>query len=168
MKPFFAWVTESQRVLHAFILTLAPDFSDAEDILQETNLVLWEKQAEFTPGTDFRAWAFRIARYQVMAHRKRQSRSRLVFDEVLMERLAKVAAGNSEAFDARREALAGCLKKLAPEQQQLLAQRYGESLSGGAIAESLGVTPDAVYQTLHRTRDALLRCIRRALRAERA
>ena len=80
-ESFLVLVTGAQRALHAFILKLVPSLADADNILQETNLVLWSKQGEFRLGTDFLAWAFRIARYQVMAYRKRQSLDRLVFGE---------------------------------------------------------------------------------------
>jgi RNA polymerase sigma-70 factor (ECF subfamily) len=81
--------------------------ADADDILQETNLVLWSKQDEFTPGTDFRVWAFRVARYQVMAYRKRQSLDRLVFGDELIDRLARLDQRRRETFDQKRELLIG-------------------------------------------------------------
>ena len=166
MKPFIAHLTDSQRVLHAFILTLVPNLSDADDILQETNLVLWDKRDEFTPGTNFQAWAFRIARYQVMAQRKRQSRFTPLLSEALLERLAETAAARSEQLDERREALLECLGKLKQREREIVLGRYRDSLSGSEIAETSGLSVDAVYQLLHRTRESLLRCVQQALETE--
>jgi RNA polymerase sigma-70 factor (ECF subfamily) len=163
-EPFLVLVTRAQRVLHAFILRLVPSLADAEDILQQTNLVLWTKQAEFTPGTDFRAWAFRIARYQVMAYRKRQSLDRLVFGEQLLDRLASRAEACDELLDTKRELLLDCVQKLSDMQRQLLDDRYAEQLSGREIAEKTGSKVDAVFQTLHRARQTLLDCIQLGLR----
>ena len=165
-EPFLVLVTGAQRMLHAFILRLVPSLSDADDILQETNLVLWSKQSEYTPGSDFRAWAFRIARFQVMAHRKRQSLDRLVFGDELVGRLARLGESRGEAFDEKRELLIECLQELKDSQRQLLDDHYGDRLSGREIAEKTGRNVDAVFQAMHRARAVLLRCIEQGL-AER-
>jgi len=165
-EPFPMLVTGAQRALHAFILKLVPSLPDAEDILQQTNLVLWSKQAEFTPGTDFRAWAFRIARYQVMAHRKRQSRDRLVFREELIDRLACRAETRDDILDAKRELLIDCFQKLGDLQRKLLADRYAERLSGREIADKTGRKVDSVFQSLHRARQMLLECIEQGMRKD--
>lgn len=162
-EPFLVLVTGAQRTLHAFILKLVPRLSDADDILQETNLVLWAKQASYTPGTDFRAWAFRIARFQVMAFRKRQSLNRLVFNDELVDRLAENAQTREDHLLGKRELLADCLKKLSDFQRQLLAERYGNQLSGREIAEKTGRNVDAIFQTLHRARESLMHCVERSL-----
>ena len=128
-EPFLVLVTGAQRMLHAFILRLVPSLADADDILQETNLVLWSKQAEFTPGTDFRAWAFRVARYQVMAYRKRQSLDRLVFGEELIDRLARLGEARRETFDDKRELLIRCLRAAQP----VAAATAGRSLRQTAL-----------------------------------
>jgi RNA polymerase sigma-70 factor, ECF subfamily len=160
---FLVLVTGAQRMLFAFILRLVPSLADADDILQETNVILWSKRAEFTPGTDFRAWAFRIAHYQVMAYRKRQSLDRLVFGDQLVERLATLGEGRARALDDKRELLIECLQGLNESQRQLLDDRYGDGLSGEEIARKTGRNVDAVFQTLHRTRETLLRCIKQHL-----
>ena len=70
---FVSLLTGHQRKLYSFILSLLRNPSDADDVLQETNLVLWQKCNEFEPGTNFGAWAFRVAQFQVMAHRKKMA-----------------------------------------------------------------------------------------------
>ncbi|MBU4273747.1 MAG: sigma-70 family RNA polymerase sigma factor [Planctomycetes bacterium] len=162
-EPFLVLVTGAQRMLHAFILRLVPSLSDADDILQETNLVLWSKQSEYTPGSDFRAWAFRVARFQVMAYRKRQSLDRLVFGDELVGRLARLGESRGESLDEKRELLIECLQELKDSQRQLLDDHYGDRLSGREIAEKTGRNVDAVFQAMHRAREALLRCIEQGL-----
>jgi RNA polymerase sigma-70 factor, ECF subfamily len=163
-EPFLVLVTRAQRTLHAFILKLVPSLPDAEDILQQTNLVLWSKQTEFTPGTNFRAWAFRVARYQVMAHRKRQSLDRLVFREELIDRLACRAETRDDILDAKRDLLIDCFQKLSDLHRKVLDDRYADQLSGQEIADKIGSKVDSVFQTLHRARQTLLECIELGLR----
>ena len=162
-EPFLMLVTGTQRMLHSFILRLVPRLSDADDILQETNLVLWSKQAEFTPGSDFRAWAFRIARFQVMAYRRRQSLDRLVFGDELVDRLARLGEDRGDSLDHKRELLIECLRELKDSQRQLLDEHYGDRLSGREIAEKSGRNVDSVFQAMHRARTALMRCIEKGL-----
>ena len=47
--------------LRGFILTLCPNWADAEDIAQEVKLRLWEQFDEYDPARDFGAWACTIA-----------------------------------------------------------------------------------------------------------
>lgn len=78
-------VTRHQPAIYGYIRSLAPG-ADIEDILQETNLVLWEKSAIFQPGSNFKAFAFRIAHLQTLeALRAERRRHWLVFDTDLLE-----------------------------------------------------------------------------------
>lgn len=81
---FIQLLTSSQSRIYSYILSLVLDPVQADDILQKTNVVLWEKQSEFQLGTNFIAWSLRIAYFQVCAFRKRQQRERLVFDDELL------------------------------------------------------------------------------------
>ena len=66
-ERFVEHLTDQQRDLYAYIMTLLPRVQDADEVLQETNRILWTKRADFREGTSFRAWACRIAHYQVLA-----------------------------------------------------------------------------------------------------
>lgn len=165
---FVSELTAWQRRLYAFILALVRHPADADDILQETNLVMWRKWRDFEPGTRFDSWAFAIARFQVMAHRKRQKRSKLHFDDDLVELLATDAAADPEGgFDARRAALSRCLGKLTDEQRRLVARRYEPGGSVAELAARVGKTPKALSESLRRVRKNLMTCIDRTLRDER-
>jgi hypothetical protein len=58
---FMTQITRAQRQLHAFILSMVWNATDADDVLQQTNLVLWEKSAEFDASRPFLPWAMRFA-----------------------------------------------------------------------------------------------------------
>ncbi|MCB1089352.1 MAG: sigma-70 family RNA polymerase sigma factor [Verrucomicrobiae bacterium] len=163
---FISHLTSSQRQLYAFILSLVRHTADADDVLQETNLVMWRKWADFTPGTNFDAWSFSIARFQVMAHRKRQQRSRLHFDDELVDLLASEAATAYETPDPRRRALSDCLRKLGSEQRRLIARRYEPGGSVIDMATEQGRSPKAVSEALRRIRKTLMTCIETTLARE--
>ncbi|MBI1367490.1 MAG: sigma-70 family RNA polymerase sigma factor [Planctomycetes bacterium] len=152
-----------QTRMRAYIRALVPERAGAEDVLQETNMVLWRKAAEFTPGTEFMAWALTAARFQALAWRQKQRRDRLVFDEALMNDLADAAGREAESHDDRAEALRGCLAKLPAAQRDLLAARYAADGSPEAIARQMGRPVGSIRQTLYRIRAALLACVEQTL-----
>ena len=165
---FVTQITRSQRQLHAFILSMVWNPADADDVLQQTNLVLWEKAAEFDVSRPFLPWAMRFAQLQALAWLKQRQRQqqRHVFDDNLARLLAEEAAADEPAFETRRHALALCLQKLRPEQRELIARRYEPDASVKAMAEAGGTTPKAVSDRLRRIRRALLECIEQTLAEE--
>src|SRR5438552_2211396 len=112
-KRLMALMTRHQRQIFAYIYTLVPDRPDAEDLLQETSVVICEKFDEFAPGTDFVAWACQIAWWRIRYARQKFARSKVIFDDDLLESVAHTAATMREELDERHEALAVCLQKLA-------------------------------------------------------
>ena len=59
-------LTGHQRQLYLFILTLLPNPNDADDVLGDVNTLLWTKADDFEPGTNFTAWAYRVAHFEVL------------------------------------------------------------------------------------------------------
>jgi RNA polymerase sigma-70 factor (ECF subfamily) len=162
---FAVQMTQCQRRLHAFIISMVWNSADADDLLQQTNLVLWEKAAEFDPARPFLPWAMRFAQLQVMAWLKTRQRQRLVFDDELVRAFA-VDVAAEPAFDARRTALAACLQKLKQPQRDLVMRRYEPNGSVNAMAAAVGITPKAVSDRLRRIRQTLLDCVSKSLAAE--
>ena len=157
---FVTLLTQSQVRLYGYVLSLVADRHAARDIVQQTNLVLWEKSNQFEPGSDFIAWAFAIARFEVLAHRRDSARDRLVFDEALMEKLDAEWIAEEASAGELHDALIECLESLPPKQRQLIAQRYREGASINDLAKQTDKAPNTVAQSLHRVRMALLGCIR--------
>lgn len=165
---FVAQITRAQRQLHAFILSMVWNATEADDVLQQTNLVLWEKSAEFDASRPFLPWAMRFAQWQALAWLKshRRQQQRLVIDDDLAKLLADEAAADERTFEARRNALAACLQKLRPEQRELIARRYEPEASVTALAAAGGVTAKAFSDRLRRIRHALLECIQKTIAEE--
>lgn len=163
---FVQQFTMAQRKLYLFILAQVPRPTDAEEILQETNLVIWRKCDRFTLGTNFFAWAAQIANYEVLKYRTRRQRDRLYFSDEFIERVAQEAEAGAEALEARRKALALCLGKLRKEDRDLVERRYAPGENGKSVAEELNRPTNSVYQSLGRIRRALIECVNRQLATE--
>lgn len=151
---------EHQRRIYGLILALVPNGPDADDIHQETCAVLWQKFGEFVEGTNFSAWALRIARFQVMAYytTKRRTKARLS-DETLDAVVEKMAARPERESD-RAAALDGCLADLPEPDRRLLVMRYRGGATVEEVARQSGKTTVAAYKALHRAHERLLQCMR--------
>src|ERR1700752_1601939 len=123
-KRLMMLMTRHQRQLFSYIFTLVPDRHDAEDLLQETSLVICEKFESFEPGTDFVAWACQIAWWRVRQSRQKFARSKVLFDQEIIDSIAETAASLHAELDDRHEALSHCLAKLHARDRELVLTRY--------------------------------------------
>ena len=156
---FITQVTKAQRHLHAFILSMIWHPADADDVLQEANLVLWRKAEEFDASRPFMPWAMRIAQLQAMAWLKTRARTKQRLDDALLETIASEAIEEADELEPRRVALGHCMERLSPEHRDLIARRYQPDGCVNEVAEERGSSPKAVSEMLRRIRHALLGCI---------
>lgn len=159
-------ITEHQRRIFGYIYTLVPDRHDAQDILQETSVVICQKFDQFRPGTDFAAWACQIAYWEVRRARQKFARSKVVFNQEVVDAIAETAAELLPEMTARHEALAKCLQKLHPRDRELLLTRYEPGSGVEAAAQRSGRSLVAAYKALARLRKLLLDCVTHQLSPE--
>lgn len=162
---FVQLFTRSQRSLYLHILALLPNPLDAEEVLQETNVIIWNKCHQFEMGTNFLAWARQIATYEVLRLREKKARDRHQFSEEFIHRIAEEVELEDPHLEARRRALMTCLGTLRPADRELIQYRYAEGQSGQSVAELLGRPANSVYQSLGRIRRALAECVKKRLAA---
>ena len=149
--------------IFAFIRSLVFSRADADDVLQETALVLWEKFDQFESGTRFDRWAFRIAHFQVMYHRQKKARDRLRFSDSLVELLGDDVLADSGQLEETQHALAHCLGELPEPDRTLIRQRYTGDTTNRDIARGSGRSESAISRALNRIYMKLLLCIEGAL-----
>ncbi len=150
--------------LRAYIGTLLPQAADADEVLQQTSLTLWKKFDDFRPDGNFTSWGFGIAINLVRNYRRVESRCPvfLVADDVL-ELLGQTRQSSADMLEDRREALDGCMQKLAAADRTLLDRCYARAANIAKIAAELGRTPNALYKRLKILRRQLFDCINLAL-----
>jgi RNA polymerase sigma-70 factor (ECF subfamily) len=165
-NEFMQLLTGIQSRLYAYICSMIGDATGALDVLQETNVVLWDKAGEYDQSRPFPPWAFRIAYLQVLAYRKRCLRSRLVFDESLISKMTEEFLSRDEDHATLLDALACCLEKLPGFRRELIDCRYGRGESVEQMAKRFRKTPNVISASLYRVRKCLLSCIESRLAAE--
>lgn len=160
-----ALLTEIQLPLRLYVQSLLPGDPGAKDVAQSANATIWQKRDDFVLGTNFRAWAFSIARYETLTYRKKQARdARLVFSEELESAFAAELSEPASDAERKHEALRLCLAKLRPRHRDLILHRYASAGTLRDFAEKSGRTVGGLKVTLHRLRNALLACMARQLK----
>jgi RNA polymerase sigma-70 factor (ECF subfamily) len=163
---FVQRLTAAQSALYAFICGLMGGLEQAADVLQETNLVLWNRAGEYDPARPFMPWAYTLARWQVMAWRKTQQRSRLVLDDDLVAKVAAEMESGAGPEEAELRALERCLAALPGRQRELIAARYERGETVRAMAVRLGQPENALAAAFYRIRRALQHCITTSMATE--
>ena len=167
-KQLMLLMTQHQRRIFGYIYTLVPNRTDAEDILQETSLVVCEKFGQFKVGTDFAAWACQIAYWEVRRARQKFARAKVVFNQEVVDAISETAVELAPERSARHEALAKCLQKLHPRDRELLLTRYEPGSGVELAAQRSGRSLEAAYKALARLRKLLLDCVTNQLSMEGA
>ena len=158
-QEFLRHFLSSESSLRGYILTHVRDFEVAEDLLQQSALVLWQKFEQYDPGRPFLAWALGVARLEILnAARRRPGRSLMESD------LDGLVVGEYLRLESelplRRQLLRLCLKHLPASMTEAVRLRYEEGSNLDQIAARLGKSLAAIKVTLHRARVSLQDCVR--------
>jgi RNA polymerase sigma-70 factor (ECF subfamily) len=156
---FVRLLKQHDHRISAFIFALVPNWNDAQDLIQETSVRIWEQFHEYRTGADFGAWACTIARYMVLAYRKKMQRSRLQFRPEIIEMVAAEFDSAAAVEQSRLQALGVCLNKLDEASRELLRRCYAKGAKIKEIAQRAGRSVNGVYTFLSRIRKALHDCV---------
>jgi RNA polymerase sigma-70 factor (ECF subfamily) len=154
--------TEAQPIVSAFILSVIPDFHQAEDVLQQVAVVLVREFHQFDASRPFLPWALGIARNRILRSRRDMARySKHFLSDAVLDQIQNAFYEGEDSLVAIRKSLRLCLSKQPQKALELLRWRYAHDLKPSETAVRMGITSGAVRAMLHRTRAALRRCIRR-------
>lgn len=155
---FFGLYNSVQPRIYTYLLTIIHNRNDAEDVLQETATVLWEKFDAYQEGTSFGAWAVQIARLKALEY-IRKHKSRMFFDDKFYDMISEKAEESSSDVHGRSEALHFCLKKIPDNSLKLLAMRYKKDISIKRISQLTGRSSNGLYQSFSKILNALRTCM---------
>lgn len=162
-REFVELLMASQRRLYAFIRAQVFSRDDADDVMQQTSVVLWEKFDSFRPDADFTRWACGVARLEVLSLLRNQKRLRVLLREDVAEMISQKLADAAVDVNARLDMLGECMKDLSQREREIVVRHYHRDEPVAGIAVALGISESSIYKILGRTRDALCECIRRRL-----
>jgi len=154
-------ISDFQPRLFAFVYSLTKDQAQAQDVMQNTNVILWKKREKFEIGSNFKAWAFQIAYFEAKQAKKKVIHSKELskIDEDLMESLQAESYELDEDYQLKRNKLKDCLKKLPDNQKELIVDRYYGNESVQLMANVREVAANTMAKQLSRIRKTLMHCI---------
>ncbi|QDT44859.1 RNA polymerase sigma factor SigM [Gimesia alba] len=165
-EEFFRLFSRDDRKIYGYIMALVLDVAAAEDIFQETCVILWKEFPEYDHDRSFLNWAYGIAFNQVRKYRRKYQNKRLIFSDSLVTELAKDVSSMMEEQSQRQLALTQCLKKLSARERELVDAYYGEQQTAATVAERWKCSSHAIYKTIKKIRKALFDCVNRRLSSE--
>ena len=151
--------------LSAFVYSLVVNFSEAEELLQETAAEIFEHIDRYDSSRPFLPWAMGIARNVVLNHRRKMARDRHIFDSEALERLTHAFENMADRHDAVRERFATCYHRLSARSREACRLRYEFDQTPEEIAVHLGATVSAICSLLFRSREQLRLCIEEGMRS---
>lgn len=161
-EQFIFLISTNQRKIYSFILSAVSRQNTAEEIMQQTLLIMWRNFSRFQAGTSFSAWGKEIAKYEIFNYRKKKTKE-IFLDRESLNRVLEASQKIEKSSDQRMKALEGCIKKLSEKKRRLIRYRYNEGLACSRIAEKMNSPISTIYKTLARVHASLQDCIRRTL-----
>ncbi len=161
------FLTNEREVLR-YVIALVPNREDAQEIVQQTAVVLWEKFDQYDRSRPFAPWACRFALNVTRQWIDRRHRWKTLLDGGLAEELAHRREQLRPEFDVRLAHLDNCLQKLPKNHRELVEGYYFRQTNIETLAGQARKTAEAIYKSLQRIRRQLRECIENAQREEAA
>lgn len=158
-QQFLSLFLRSEREIFRYVAALVPNVADAEDIVQQTALALWEKFDAYDPSQPFTPWACRFALNKARQWIERRQRWQSLLQGGLAEELVHRREELRPELEVRLKHLEGCIGKLPEDQRSLVEGYYYHRTGIEKVAEKSGRTVEATYKALQRIRATLQICI---------
>jgi RNA polymerase sigma-70 factor (ECF subfamily) len=138
------------------IRRIVRDDDTAQDLLQETMLRAWKALTRLAPGSNERAWLYRIATNTSLNHQRSRARERAALSRHAAELAATGDPDGGRRDDADQAGLWAEVARLPERQRLALSLRVADALDYEEIAKRIGGTAAAaranVYQATRRLR----------------
>ena len=165
-QRFFSLFLRSEQEIFRYVAVLVPNVTDAEDIVQQTAVTLWDKFDSYDPARPFTPWACRFALNKARQWIEQRQRWQALLDHGLAEELAQRRQDLQPELERRLKHLEACLDKLPPGQRALVEAYYYERSNIESLAGRTGRTAAALYKMLQRIRQALQLCVENQAKPE--
>jgi len=161
-----ALVSTTLKPIYRLCASYAPSAAEAEELTQEVYFKLWENLHRYNPGSNFMAWAWRVAKNLLIDSYRRcyRERSAAWLDPEIIDRLPASDDPHEESVRRQRlRIISTGLRQLPEELATLILMRDFSGLSYQEIAEALELPIGTVKSRLNRARLELATAVRRRM-----
>ena len=156
-SAFDGIVRRHQKNVLNLVYRYLGDATHAEDVAQEVFFKVYRARANYEPKAKFSTWLYRVTvnhcLNEIRSRKSQPAKMELVDD--MLEESAGQEADERLRRQETRQAVKAAIDSL-PEHQRMavILARY-EELSYEEIAETMGITLEAVKSVLHRAKETL-------------
>jgi len=148
-RAFDELVRRHAPALFSFIIRLVSNSEDAQDLLQDTWVRVWERSRQFQSRSTVKTWIYRIALNLSYSHLNRRKR----WSYSILEEVRSLVSGSDPVQDTelkfQSELLEKSLVELTPRQRSVVVARIYEDLPYAEISASLGCSVNAAKVHFH-------------------
>jgi RNA polymerase sigma-70 factor (ECF subfamily) len=158
-----------QDTIYRFGRSLCGTGDDAQDVLQDTLVTLFQRIGDFRGESSFRTWLYAIARSQCSRRRRKVHRESLPGDEsIAMQQLSDSAPSAADLLSAAadRNVVQDAIDRLPELYREVLVLRDIEGLTAPEVGAALELTVEAVKSRLHRARAKVRESLEEYVKAE--
>ncbi len=138
--------------IYRFSRKLHLNHEEAEEVLQDVFLTIWERRLLIDPGKDFKAYIFKIAKSIIIKNFKKKALFFAYENYVKgVEHLQDYSTENLIHYRDILEILEKEIGNLPPARKEIFNLSRVEGLSNQEIAEKLGITRRTVENQIYRT-----------------
>ncbi|WP_420933472.1 sigma-70 family RNA polymerase sigma factor [Alteromonas sp. A081] len=153
--------------LYSYIYAFVSNRSAADDIFQETSLILWREFDKFEMGTKFSKWANVIAFNRVRHYRQAHKKYQLGLSDDFLQEFSKnitVSENRPISVEQKWRYLEHCCSLLSEPLKKTYHSFYVNNLSAKELAESTGRSIHAIRKSVFKLRKRLFDCVEQKLR----
>ncbi|MBI2864655.1 MAG: sigma-70 family RNA polymerase sigma factor [Chloroflexi bacterium] len=159
VQPFATLYDRYVDRVYSYVYHRLGNQAETEDLTQQVFLQAWRAIGRYQQkATPFAAWLLRIAHNLVVSHYRRAREN--IYLDLEPESEARWADPEAEAFaEVDREAVRQAIRRLKPQQQQVIVMRFMEHFDYAEIASILGKSEGNVRVMQHRALSELRRLL---------
>jgi len=165
-KMLVRLLTQHHQALLRYVYALVGNAEDANDILQETSVALFQKLEQFDDSRPFLPWAYRFAYFEVLKWRENSANKPLTLDNDVVELISKDRERGDVLLKRRMDLLPECFRLLPSRDLVAIRARYSEKANADDLCEKLGLSRRTLFRELERIRKSLMDCIESKLAVE--
>ncbi len=137
-----------------FCTTLLKDEAEAENVLHEVFLKIWEKRARINPDLNFSSYLFTCLRNYAFDHFKRMEKDRKLREQYLLQ-MTSVQSEEAEEKHEQFQLLDEVVGSLSEKRKQVFLLNVYEGKSYQEIADAMHISKNTVKNQLVKARQIL-------------
>lgn len=157
---------DHEEMVFRYVVLLAPQRADADELYQQACLTMWEKWSEGIVPDHFGAWARAIIRNHWRNFLRQRKRSPGLLTDELLESIEARSQLTDRFSKEKMFAMERCIDALPAEYQTVINAYYQHGVTVEKVARRLDRPVQGLYKLLQRIRKRIMECVQLRLKRD--